>query len=296
MELTFLGTSGMMPTKQRNPSAVFLDYKGEGILFDCGEGTQRQLKIAGIPITKVSRILLSHWHGDHMLGLPGLIQSLGAAGYTNTLEIYGPKGTQRFLKVITEQLDLDFKVPLKGHDVESGTIVDTKDFTIEALPMKHRIPTIAFAFCEKDRRRIKLEEIKKLGIPEGPLLGELQQGDDVKWKGRTVAADKVTYVVKGKKVAFITDTRPNPNCAKIAKDADLLICESIYAHALQDKAEEYMHMTSRESAQIASRANAKKLILTHFSPRYAVTDEILNDAKDVFDDVKCAFDFMKVKL
>ena len=156
----------MVPTKERNHSAVFLSYKAEGILVDCGEGTQRQMKIAGIKIAKVTKILISHWHGDHVLGLPGLIQSLGASEYSRALEIYGPKGTKQHIKAMFEAFVFDRPFEIKVVEVEKGVFFENKDFKLEALPLKHGIITIGFDFIEKDRRKIDIRAVKKLGIPE----------------------------------------------------------------------------------------------------------------------------------
>jgi ribonuclease Z len=296
MEIVFLGTSCMVPTKERNHSAVFLSYKAEGILVDCGEGTQRQLKIAGIKPTKVTKILISHWHGDHVLGLPGLIQTLGASEYNRTLEIYGPKGTKQHMKSMFDAFVFDRPFGIKVFEISSGKVCETKDFSIGCLPLKHGIATLGFTFLEKDRRRINVKAVKKLGIPEGPLLGKLQDGETITFKGKKITPEKTTNIVEGKKVAFISDTLPCTNCEKLAEDADLLICEAAYSSKLEDKAMQYKHMTAKEAALIASRGCVKDLILTHFSARYKDTQEIQEDAQNIFQNVKCANDFMKVKL
>src|SRR3989338_11661443 len=140
MQLTFLGTSSMVPTKERNQIAVFLSYGSEGILLDCGEGTQRQFKIAGISLTKVTKILLSHWHGDHVLGLPGLLQTIGSEDYNGTLEIYGPKGTKKFFDNMVKSFYYDRKIELKIEEVKNGKFFENGDFYIEAMEMEHKVP------------------------------------------------------------------------------------------------------------------------------------------------------------
>lgn len=295
MELVFLGTSCMIPTKERNHTSIFLSYKTEGILVDCGEGTQRQMKIAGIKPSKVTRILISHWHGDHVLGIPGLIQTLGASDYSQPLDIYGPKGTKEHMKAMFDAFVFDRQFEIRVHEVSGESVIETKDFSIIALPLSHNIETLGYAFIEKDRRRINLAAVKKLGIPEGPLLGKLQDGEQIEFRGKKISPDETTRVVSGKKIAFVMDTVACENAEKLAKGADLLICEAAYASALEDKAAEYKHMTARDAALIASRSGAKELILTHFSARYKDTAEILEDAQEVFSSAKCAYDFMKVK-
>lgn len=286
----------MVPTKERNTPSAFLRYKTHGILFDCGEATQRQLKIAGIKLTKVTKILITHWHGDHMLGLPGLIQSLGAAEYTGTLDIYGPKGTKKYMKNMFESFSDKNRIKTRIIECASGVVYKDNNFSIESLPLEHTAPCVGFSFIENDKRRINVEAVKKLGIPEGPLLGKLADGKSITFKGKKITPENTTRIVKGKKIAYVTDTLLCDNCFKLAEDSDLLICESPFTSKLKDKAEKYKHITAAEAGMIASRSSVKKLILTHFSARYKETHDLKEDAKDYFDNVFCAYDFMKVQI
>lgn len=288
----------MVPTKERNHSAILLRYDSDGLLFDCGEGTQRQIKIAGHRLPEVTRIFLTHWHGDHVLGLPGLIQSLGASEYAKTLEIYGPPSTKDRMEHMKKAFVLDngAMIGLKITDIKPGTILDTKQYTVEAYELEHGIQTFGYRFVEKDKRKIRVAYVNKLGIPEGPQLGELQRGKAIEWKGNKVSPEDATYIVPGKKISFISDTLLCENCYRIAQDTDLLICESAFASTHEGKAELRKHMTGRQAGLIASKAGVKKLILTHFSTRYKDTDEIEEDARTVFDNVMCAYDFLKVRL
>ncbi|MFP4111956.1 MAG: ribonuclease Z [Candidatus Woesearchaeota archaeon] len=295
-EIIFLGTSCMVPTKDRNHPATFLSYNGEGILIDCGENTQRQLKIAKIKPTQIKKILISHWHGDHVLGLPGLLQTISSSDYSGVLEIYGPKGTKTFFEHMFKAFIFDKKVELKITEIKkSGKLIETDNYYIEAHKLNHRVTTYGFRIIEKDRRRINVSFIKKLGIPDGPLLGDLQRGKDVTWKGKKVSYEKATYVVPGKKIGFIADTSMDNNCFKIAEDTDLLISEATYEEELSEKAIEHMHLTSRDAAQIASRSNTKRLILTHLSQRYKSPEQIKKEAQTYFNNVDIAYDFMKAK-
>lgn len=296
IELVFIGTSSMVPTKERNQSSVLISYKNNGILVDCGEGTQRQLKIGGIALTKITKILITHWHGDHTLGLPGLIQSMSASNYNKTLEIYGPKGTKKHFEAIFKAFVFDKKVDIDIKEIEKGKFFENNDFILEAAKLYHGIETFGFSFVEKDRRKIDIKKVKKLGIPEGPLLGKLQDNKSIRWKGKKVTPKETTYLVKGKKVTIIADTLVCDGCYKLAKDADLLICESTYSSKLEEKGDAYGHMTAKQAALVASRSNVKKLVLTHFSARYKDLAEIKEDAKDYFDNVVCAYDLMKIKL
>jgi ribonuclease Z len=296
MDITFLGTTCMVPTKERNPVANFISYEEEGILVDCGEGTQRQMRIAGIKPTKVTIILISHWHGDHVIGLPGLIQTLGASEYSRTLNIYGPPGTKDHFNAMFDAFVFDNKIEMEVHEIKEGVFLKKQDFQISALKLDHRIDCYGFRFEEADRRRIKIDVIKKLGIPEGPLLGKLQDGKSIVFKGKKVTPEDTTTVVKGKIVAIIADTLLCNNCYRLAQDADLLICEAAFSSKLEDKAQQYFHLTAKQAANIASHSNVKKLVLTHFSARYKNTSEIQEDAQQLFDDVTCAEDFMKIDL
>lgn len=296
MQIQFLGTGCMMPTKTRNLAGVLLSYKAENILFDVGEGTQRQLKIAGIKPGKVTKILISHWHGDHVLGLPGLLQTFMASQYHGTLEIYGPRGSKKYFENMMKGFAVKEIVEYKLKEIGSGKFFETNDFYLEALPMKHGAPCVGFAFVEKERRRIDMKKAKRLGLTEGPLLGKLQKGQAVTLKGKKIKPDEVSDVVEGKKVVYVTDTEPCDNIVKLAKGADLLIMEATYSSQLQEKAEEYGHLTAKEAGMLANQAHVKKLILTHFSQRYKNVKELEEDARQVFDDTEAAEDFMKVRL
>jgi len=296
MQLTFLGTSSMVPTKERNQIAVFLSYGSEGILFDCGEGTQRQFKIAGISLTKITKILLSHWHGDHVLGLPGLMQTLSSINYTGTLEIYGPFGTKKRMEKMFEAFEFDKRLNFKVKEVKQGLFFDNKDFQLEAYALEHGIETLGYRFVEKDKRKVDMKKARKLGIPEGPLIGKLQQGESIEYNNKKIKPDDVTYLENGKIIAYVTDTVLCDGCYKTAENADLLICEATYSSKLVDKSEEYGHLTAKQAGQLANKANVKQLALVHFSARYKNTQEIEEDARDVFDNVICAKDFMRIEL
>jgi len=216
MQVLFLGTSSMVPTKERNQVGVLVSYGSEGVLVDCGEGTQRQLKIAGIKLTRISRILISHWHGDHVLGLPGLIQSMSASDYQKTLYIYGPKGTKRHMKKMFEAFVFDRKIEIKVKEVKTGNFFENGDFVLRSEPLDHNVMTLGYNFIEKDKRNVNLSFTKKMKIPEGPLLGKLQSGKSVVWRGKKIDVNKATTVTKGRKLAIVNDTVP-------CKGADVLL-------------------------------------------------------------------------
>jgi len=296
MQVIFLGTSSMVPTKDRNQSGVFISYDKHGILVDCGEGIQRQFKKAGIALTKISKILITHWHGDHVFGLPGVISTLGASEYDKTLEIYGPKGTKKHLDAMFDAFVFDRKIEIKVIEIKEGKIFENDQFKLEAYELSHGVLTYGYNFIEKDRRRINVRKAEKFGLKQGPLMGKLQDGKTVEHKGKKIKADDVTYIVKGKKISIIGDTALCNNCYKMAQEADLLISESTYASDLEEKGEAYGHMTAKQAAMIANKANVKKLMLTHLSARYKTKDVVEEDAKDYFANSEVAEDFKKIKL
>ena len=298
-ELIFLGTSAMIPTKERNHTALFLKYKGEGILLDCGEGTQRQFKIANESLTKITKIVISHWHGDHVLGLPGLIQTLSASEYAakeRALEIYGPRGTKKQVALMCEAFPYDNKLEIKVQEVSEGTFIETETLKIMAYPLEHGIPCLGFKIQEKDRRKIDIAALKKYGIPEGPLLGDLQQNKSIVWNGKKISPKETTYVIPGKVIGVITDTGQCKNCLEIAEGVDILICEATFMEKEIEKAEQYKHLTIKQAALIAHTANVKKLVLTHFSQRYKEKAEQEQEAKDIFPNVVLAYDGMRVTI
>ena len=299
MEIIFLGTSSMVPTKERNQSSVFITYGNDGILVDCGEGTQKQFKIAGIPLTKVTKILISHWHGDHVLGLPGLIQTLRSSTTEHHLQVFGPKGT----KVQFEHMEKAFYMEddsrgltLEVSDIEKEILFENDDYSIKAKKLQHSVPCLGYSIIEKDKVHVNISAAKKLGLPEGPMLGELQQGKPVVWKGRQIKPEEVTYATKGKKVTVVMDTELCNAAVELAEGSDLLICEATYANDMEEKAAGYKHMTAGQAAMIANKAGVAKLVLTHFSQRYKNTQKLEEDARTTFDNVICAKDFMRVKV
>jgi len=296
MELTFLGTSCMVPTKDRNHQSMFISMSNECFLVDCGEGTQRQLKIAGIKATRITQIFITHWHGDHVLGLPGLLQTLNGSEYDKHMDIYGPVGTIKYFDYMFKAFSFKIGFSHSIKEIKDGTTISLKRTKVVSKSLDHGLPCLGYAFIENDKRRIKTKVIKKIGLPDGPLLGKLQDNKEIIWKNRTVYPKDATYVVHGKKLAVILDTILCNNAYELAYNSDVLVCEASYASKLIEKATEYKHLTAKEAAQLASQSNVKKLILTHLSQRYKTSDEILEDAKVVFNETKIAFDFMKIKV
>jgi len=294
MKVTFLGTGAMLPTKDRNTNAILISYRNNGILIDCGEGTQKQLRLANISPTKITKLLITHWHGDHVLGIPGLIQSLGASNYNKTLEIYGPKGTKTYLSNLLKGLLFRNRIDFNVKEVSKGIFFQDEDFYLEAFPLKHSITCLGYNFVEKDKRNVDVKYTKKFGLVQHPLLGKLQKGKDITYKGKKIRVKDATKLKKGKKISLIIDTYYNKSLGKFAANADLLISEATWMKG--DEISKKEHLNSEEAARIAKNAKVGKLILTHFSQRYKNTNELKKQAKRIFKNTDTAKDFMEIKI
>jgi len=295
-EVTFLGTTCMQPTKDRNHSGIHITHNGTEVLFDCGEGIQRQMKIAGFKNARLAHICISHWHGDHVLGLPGLLSSMAANEYSKTLHIWGPKGSKKKFKYMQKAFVSHQKIKIELHEVsKSGVIFEGKDFFLEAQKLSHSVPCYGYALREKDKRRIKVSLVKKLGL-KGPILGLLQKGEDVVHNKKKIKSKNVSTLVVGKKVAYVADTKMCPEAVKLAKGSDLLISESTFHSDEKKLAKKMHHMTSLDAGKVARRAKVKELILTHPSLRYKDVSQLVKDAKKEFKKVKFAKDFMIIKI
>ncbi|MBU1976309.1 MAG: ribonuclease Z [Nanoarchaeota archaeon] len=301
MQLTILGTSSMVPTKERNVSGIFLDYNGDCMLIDCGEGTQRQMNIAGINRNKVKKVLITHWHGDHVSGLIGLIQTLGNSEIEEpTLHVFGPKGTKERMFHLMNTVSFESKVNVKVKDLDPrGKLLkffENTDYALECIDMRHSTPCLGYSFVEKDKLRIQMPKAKKLGLKEGPLIGKLQRGETVKVKGKEITPEMVATQQKGKKVTFIMDTQQTNNTLVLAESADLLVIETTYLAEKEENALKFKHMTTNQVGMIAHTAGVKKMIMTHFSQRYKETGEFEKEARLHFPESYAAYDFMKIKV
>jgi|SRR3989344_1720159 len=296
MEIVFLGTGSMIPTQDRNHSATLLLYKNEGILIDCGEGTQKQFRIAKIPITKITKILITHWHGDHVLGLPGVVQSLEKHHSNNTLEIYCPKGSKRYFNNMFKGFDYEIGIKYKIIEINKRIFLKDKDFILEALKLNHTIPCLGYSFIEKDKRKVDKNYLSKFGLRSHPIVKRLQQGKDITWENKKIKASQATKIKKGLKISVITDTGLCENILKLVKNSDVMIAEATYKHDLEEKAKSYRHLTTKQAAMIAKKSNVKKLMLTHFSQRYKELDELKKEASEVFKNVHLAKDFLRISL
>lgn len=290
-KVIFLGTGSAIPTAKKNHSGFLIKTEKEQILVDCGEGIQRQFKKAEENMQRLTKILITHWHEDHTLGLAGLLKTMGLNSYVQTLHIYGPKFTREKIHLFQE-IYARYKIDLEIHEVSQGIIYEDKQIKIEASPMNHGIPTLAYSIEIKEQRRIDKSKLLKLKLPNSPLIGQLQQGKDIKFNNKTIKAKSLTYINPGKKLTIILDTALNPNCIELAKDSDLLICESTYSAEEQEKATEYKHLTTIQAAEIAKKAKAKQLALVHISQMHIHhLPKLLKEAKKIFKNTSIPEDF-----
>lgn len=295
IKVVFLGTSDAVPSAERNHTSIFLEYKNENILVDCGEGTQRQFRKAELNPNKTTRILITHWHGDHILGIPGLLQTLSFSGYNKTLFIYGPKGTKEFMKNMLNTFVFQEKLKMDVEEVD-GKFFETDDFYLESEKMSHGTPCNAYSFVKKGTIRIDKKKLEKTKI-QGPILKKLKEGKDIVFNGKKYRAKDLTYSEEGKKISFVFDTSFNEKIIPFVRDSDLLICESTFGEDLEDKAKEYKHLSARQTAEIAKKSKSKKLILTHISQRYSKNPKkILDTAKKIFKNSVSANDLDRFEL
>lgn len=284
IKLVFLGTSAQIPTDRRNHTSILLSYGKENILIDCGEGTQRQFRKAKLNICKITKILITHWHGDHVLGIPGLLQTLAFNNYNKTLYIYGPKGTREFINKIFNTFVFSGKISVKVEEVtKDGVFFDTPDFYLDSSSMFHGVPCNAYSFVKKGQIRIDKNKLKKTKLPSNSLIQQLKLGKNITFNRKKFLAKDLTYYSEGKKVSFVLDTSFDKKIINFVGNSDVLILDSSFGEEFADLAKQYKHLTVNQAAEIAKKSNSKKLILTHLSQRYDKDNKkILNTSKKIF--------------
>ena len=302
MEITFFGTSSGVPTRVRNVSSVALrlTQRAEIWLFDCGEGTQHQFLRSDLKISQIKRIFVSHMHGDHIFGLMGLLASCGLAGHVEKIDIYGPPGLEAYLQACTKYSFTNFHYTVRVHPVEPGLVYEDEDFVVTAEYLKHRVTAFGYRVQEKDRPgTFNVAKAKALGIPPGPIYGQLKQGKTITLEnGHLVKGSDLCGATKvGRAFVYCTDTVFCENAIALAQRADVLIHEATFAHQDANLAFERLHSTTTMAAQVALAAQVKQLIMTHFSPRYAPgnrlqLDDLLAEARAIFPQTILAHDFL----
>jgi ribonuclease Z len=299
MQIIFLGTGGSIPTPERGLSAIAVKRKNELLLFDCGEGTQRQMIQARVGFHRKTKVFITHLHGDHVLGLPGLLQTMSLLGRINKLEIYGPIGIKDFVNSINQTVNFTLTFPVQVNEIEDGSVCEEKEYIVTAVQSEHIKPSLAYALIEKPRAgRFNIEKAKKLGVPEGPLWSKLQSGKSVKLQdGRIVEPKTILGDSRpGRKIVYTGDTGPSEKIGKLAEFADLLIHEATFEDEMEERAIEDGHSTPSIAANIAKVAGVKWLVLTHISARYKNANLLLQQAKKTFFNTDLAEDFMRLEL
>jgi len=303
LEITFLGTGAGMPAKNRNVSSIALKHLENGSiwLFDCGEATQHQILHTSIKPRKISKIFITHLHGDHIFGLPGLLGSRSFLGGTEPLTIYGPKGIRDFIEVSlsVSQTHLNYNIEIV--EFEGHCVFDLGHITVESRLLEHAIPSYGYRIVEKDKPGMLLvDKLKDIGVPPGPQYQLLKNGETIELEdGRRINGKEFLGPdKKGRVVAILGDSRPCENAVELAKEADLLIHEATLDKSLEKTAHEFFHSTTHQAAQIAKKAQVKKLIITHISSRYEKQEwvRLEQEAKEIFSNTIIAEDFKKVTI
>ncbi len=302
MQITFLGTSSGVPTRSRNVSSIALrlPQRPEIWLFDCGEGTQHQFLRSDLKVSQISRIFITHLHGDHIFGLTGLLASCGLAGNAKRIDIYGPAGLSDYLQACVRYSQTHFSYPVKVHTIQPGMIFEDEEYQVVCGYLKHRVTALGYRIIEKDKPgRFDVEKAQQLGIPPGPIYAQLKQGKTVTLPdGRIVRGSELCGEPQiGRKFVYCTDTVFCDGAVELAQDADVLVHEATFAHQDVEMAFRRLHSTSTMAAQVALSAGVKQLIMTHFSPRYApgnaiVLDDLLKEARAIFPNTEMAYDFL----
>ena len=295
IQLVFLGTGSGKPMPQRNVSSMGLFRDGELFLFDCGEATQIQLTRSNLRPGAIEGIFLTHFHGDHVNGLPGLIGSLTLNRRSRPLTITGPRGLRKWFKCLHDLHILRPGFPVKLEEVrEPGPVFEGEDYHIETQPLEHRVDTWGYALVEDERPgRFDVGRALELNIPSGPLYGRLQRGESVTLDdGRQIEPEDVLGASRpGLKIAYCTDTVPCPSATLLARDADLLVHEATYPAGDEKLAHQRGHSTAGDAARCAKEAGARRLVLTHISQKHMNLDEIVSGAREIFAETEVARDF-----
>jgi ribonuclease Z len=287
MRVTFLGTGGAVPTTERNPSSVLVNREGDRLLFDVAEGTQRQMMRFGTGFT-ISDVFVTHLHGDHVLGLPGLVQTMDFNDREHGLSVYAPAGIKDEVDALVHAANTHPSFPVHVYGVEPGEVaVRRDDYEVRVFEVDHRTTAVGYALVEDERKgEFDRERAEELGVPVGPTFSQLHEGEPVELEdGRSIQPEQVVGDPRpGRKLVYTGDTRPSTEVAAAAADADLLVHDATFADDRRERAAETGHSTARQAAEIGNQAGVERLALTHISSRYAgdVSDH-LTTARETFD-------------
>lgn len=296
VRIYFLGTGGSWPTPQRNTLSVGLRIDDEAILFDCGESTQTSLMKSSLSLMKINKIFITHFHGDHYLGLPGLIQTMSLYGRTEPLDIFGPLGTTSILSNMLSLGYYSLNFDIRLVDLQGEDTLDFGEYQVKHSKADHTIPALSYAFQEKDYHRFDEEKIEKLGIPR-KMLEKIRREGFAKINGRVIDIREISSGIrKGRKVSYSGDTRKSKELLNLFRNSTVLIHEATGDKTNENKVVSYGHSMGSDAANQALESNSKKLVLVHFSPRYNDIKPIVEEAKAIFPNVIAAKELMELEV
>ena len=298
MKLVFLGTSAAQPTENRGLSCICLERDGEILMFDAGESAQISFMKSGLGWNKKMKLFVTHMHGDHCVGILGLLQTMSMQNRTETLEIFGPSGIEEFIAANIKILNFGLSFPILITKINEGKLLENEKFTIHVCKANHSITAFSYLFEEKDKPgRFNLEKAKQLEIPEGKLWSELQKGFEITVNDKIIKPEQVLGEKRpGKKIGISGDTMPTEKLEKFFKNCDYLVFDSTFLDEEKLRAQETCHSTAKQAATLAKNANVKNLILTHFSARYKDESGHLSEAKEIHSSVITARDLLEVEI
>lgn len=295
-ELIALGTGSQVPSRYRNHNGYLLRWDDEGVLFDPGEGTQRQMIYAGVAVSAITRVCVTHFHGDHCLGLAGITQRLSLDDVPHPIHVYFPASGRKYFDRLRYASIYRERATVVPHPIDDPKqSIDLPSFRLTVAPLDHGVPTLGYRIDEPDGRRMLPDELEKRGV-RGPAIGQLARQGSIDVDGDTVRLEDVSVPKPGQSVAFVMDTRPCPGALALAKDVDLLVIESTYLHEDVKLAHDHMHMTAVQAATIGRDAGARRVVLTHFSQRYPSLDPFVEEAAAIHPDVVAVVDGQRVSV
>ena len=298
MKLVFLGTSAAQPTEYRGLSCICLEREGEILMFDAGEAAQISYMKSGLGWNKKMKIFVTHMHGDHCVGILGLLQTMSMQNRTETLEIFGPSGIEEFIGANIKVLNFGLSFPILISTIKEGKVFENEKYQIEACKANHSVTAFSYLFEEKDKPgRFNVDKAKELGIPEGNLWNKLQNGNEITIGDKIISPKQVLGEKRpGKKIGISGDTMPTEELEKFFKGCDYLVFDSTFLDEEKDKALDTHHSTAKQAATVAKNANVKNLVLTHFSARYKDEEGHLNEALEIHDSVITAKDLLEIEI
>lgn len=298
MKIVFLGTSAAQPTPERGLTCICIEREGEIIMFDAGEGAQVSFLKSGLGWNKRMKIFVTHLHGDHCVGILGILQTMGLQKRTELLEIYGPAGIEEFIASNLKVLNFGLSFPVIITSIDEGLVNDVESYSIFACKAEHSIPAFSYVFQEKEKPgKFFPDKARSLGIQEGHLWSALQKGNNVKIGDKIVKpSDVMGEKRQGKKIGISGDTRPTKKLEEFFKNSDYLTFDSTFLDDMREKAVEAFHSTAKEAATLAKNANVKNLILTHFSARYKDETPLVVEAQKIHSSVIAAKDLLEIEI